>query len=122
MKVNHLGSDVNGNSLRILRHLQSERAIERQHGVRVLHRQSDMIKASNVSRLLQPGNSSNCNHPADKFSTGYALSRFHAHLTVAASCCPAGVRRPYYSPHTNKSRCDPWPFRALTFVLSNTAP
>src|SRR5262249_54007213 len=103
MKVNHLGSDVNGNGLWILGHLQSERTIERQHSVGILHRQSDMIEASNVPRLLQSCRASHCNHAAVELPTGHALSRFHAHLTVAASCYPAGVQRPYYFPRTNKS-------------------
>src|SRR5438093_303371 len=62
MKVDHLVPDVNRNGLRILRHLQSERAIERHHCFGVLHWKSDVVEASNIPRLRRAHSDTNTSH------------------------------------------------------------
>ena len=53
MEVDHLGSDVNRDGVRALADFEAEAAVEREHGLGVLHRQRHVIEASDFSRLLR---------------------------------------------------------------------
>ena len=73
MKVDHLASNVNRDRLRILRDLQSQRAIERDHRIGVLHWERDMVKAANVVPGLRRGSlRAGCNHSSDECTSLHA--------------------------------------------------
>src|SRR5262249_39345095 len=53
MEVDHLRSDIDGNRVLVLTHLKPEPLIERNHRIRVLHGQRNVIEAADPARLLR---------------------------------------------------------------------
>ena len=50
MEVDHLVTDVDRDHVRLLRDVEAERAVERDHRVGVLHRQRHMIESGDLTR------------------------------------------------------------------------
>src|SRR5579862_6006985 len=76
MKIDHLTADVYRTCRRVLAHLQSQPAIERQHRVSVLHGESDVIEPTDATgRLRQPARSGRGNRRSANESPSRNTSR-----------------------------------------------